>query len=96
MNLMLNNTKARVTYSLEEVLNEGYKIMAIKGLVPFSQENSCTGYHPSYHLKNKEGKIITNADEITVTFGLEPDAKPEPKKEYQTGDWRDPELEKSI
>lgn len=90
---MLNNTKVRVTYPLEELLQIAYKQLAKQNLVPYTHPSYPINYDPRYHVKNGEGKIVNNVDEVTVTFGL---ALKNAEPEYQAGDWKDPEVDKII
>ena len=99
---MLNNTKIRVSFSLDEIIQIAYKKLTAQNLAPYTHPNVPIDYHCSYNVKNAEGKIVPNTGEITVNFGLipntpEPEPVPEPEPEpYQLGDWKDPEVNKII
>ena len=86
---MFNNTKVRVNYPLEEILQIAFQSLARQGLVPYTNTSD---YQSRYTLKNSEGKIITNVSEISVIFSLEPHKEVVEETLYETGSWKDPEL----
>jgi hypothetical protein len=93
---MLNNTKVRVTYRLEEIIQIAFKELAVRNLVPHTAANQKPiEYQARHRVENGEGKLVTNIGECTVTFGLTPIEKTS-EKPYQAGDWKDPEVDKII
>jgi hypothetical protein len=81
---------------LDEILQIAFKELARRNLVPHTSANEKpNGYQARYHIKNREGKLVTNISEVTVTFGLTA-IEEKPEKPYQAGDWKDPEVDKII